>query len=388
LGTCYEETVRVNLSDLEPLVARPHSPDSVVPVRELAGQPVDQVCIGSCTNSSLRDLTVVGELLRGRKVHPAVCLTVSPGSQQVLEMIAQRGLLRALIEAGARVLEATCGPCIGMGQSPATGAVTLRTFNRNFEGRTGTPDALCHLCSPETAVAAALAGKITDPRTLGTPPKIKEPRQYPAGDSLLVHPPRDGAQVEVVRGPNIKPIPKRGPMPEALRGAVLLKLGDNITTDHIMPAGAKVLPLRSNIPAISEHTFERVDPTFARRAREAGGGFIVGGENYGQGSSREHAALAPMHLGVIAVIAKSFARIHRSNLINFGILPLTFADAADYDRVAQGNELAIEHARAGVDAGRCTIQNRTRGTSLEALCDMTEQERRIAKAGGRLNVVT
>ncbi|MFP4028763.1 MAG: aconitate hydratase [Candidatus Brocadiia bacterium] len=383
----YDETIEIDLSTVEPLVALPHNPDNVVTVKELEGKHVDQVCIGSCTNSSLRDLSTVGQVLEGRSVHPEVSLTISPGSQQVLEIITERSVLGAMVEAGARILEAACGPCIGMGQSPGTDAVTLRTFNRNFEGRTGTQNARCHLCSPETAVAAALHGEITDPRTLGDPPEVEEPDQYPGGESLIIYPPEDGSDIEVKRGPNIKPIPKRQPMPEMLEASVLLKVGDNITTDHIMPAGSKILPLRSNIPAISEHVFESVDPEFPGRARERGGGFIVGGENYGQGSSREHAALAPMHLGVIAVIAKSFARIHRSNLINFGILPLTFANPGDYDELRQNDILAIIDLRAGLEEGKLAVENITGETSFEVLCDLSERERKIVTAGGRLNMI-
>jgi aconitate hydratase len=383
----YSETIELDLSTVEPLIALPHSPDNVVPVTEVSGENVDQVCIGSCTNSSLRDLCVVGELLRGRQVHPTVSLAIAPGSQQVLDIITQRSALSAMIEAGARLLEAACGPCIGMGQSPRTDAITLRTFNRNFEGRTGTASALCHLCSPETAVAAALRGEITDPRELGEHPHVEEPDHYPGGENLILHPPEDGSDVEVQRGPNIKPIPKRDPLAENVGGVVLLKVGDNITTDHIMPAGSKILPLRSNIPAISEHVFEQVDPEFPRRARQHGGGFVVGGENYGQGSSREHAALAPMHLGIIAVIAKSFSRIHRSNLINFGILPLTFADPADYDGVQQGNELAIENVHDGLEVGRFTVKDGTAGTTFEVECQLSEKELEVVKAGGRLNMI-
>ena len=383
----YAETIDLDLSTVVPMIAMPHSPDNVVPVTEVAGKNVDQVCIGSCTNSSLRDLCTVGELLRGQQVHTSVSLAIAPGSQQVLDIITRRSALSAMIEAGARVLEAACGPCIGMGQSPRTDAITLRTFNRNFEGRTGTASALCHLCSPETAVAAALRGEITDPRELGDPPTVEEPDHYPGGESLIIYPPEDGSDVEVQRGPNIKPIPKREPLPENVGGVVLLKVGDNITTDHIMPAGSKILPLRSNIPAISDHVFEQVDPDFPDRAREHGGGFIVGGENYGQGSSREHAALAPMHLGIIAVIARSFSRIHRSNLINFGILPLTFADPADYDGVQQDNELAIENVHAGLKDGVLTVKDGTAGTTFEVECHLSEKEREVVKAGGRLNMI-
>jgi aconitate hydratase len=356
-------------------------------VREVAGQLVDQVCIGSCTNSSFRDMATVGELLKGRRVHPHVSLAIAPGSQQVLDMMAQRGILATMIEAGARVLEAACGPCIGMGQAPGTNAVTLRTVNRNFEGRTGTASAMCYLCSAETAIASALSGKITDPRRLGKLPKVEEPDVYPVNDSLILRPPDDGSGVEVVRGPNIQPIPKKGVLPDRLDGVVLIKVGDNITTDHILPGGGKVLPLRSNIPAISDFLFERVDPRFAERAREHNGGFVVGGENYGQGSSREHAALAPMHLGVMAVIAKGFARIHRANLINFGILPLVFAKSSDYDRVQQDDMLIIDEVLAGLEAGRFTVKDETREFSFKVTCELSEREKVIVKAGGRLNMI-
>ncbi len=383
----YDEAIEFELAGVEPLVACPHSPDNVVPVAEVAGTEVDQVCIGSCTNSSFQDLALTAALLAGKRLHPRVGLTISPGSSQVLAMIARRSGLAAMVRAGARILEVACGPCIGMGHAPATGAVTLRTFNRNFEGRTDTPDAQCYLCSPPTAVASALAGCITDPRTLGTAPVIEVPDRFETDDSGLIFPPEDGSAVEIVRGPNIKPIPRREPLADALKGQVLLKLGDNITTDHIMPAGANVLPLRSNIPAISEHVFERVDPHFARRAREAGGGFVVAGENYGQGSSREHAALAPMYLGLKAVIAKSFARIHRANLINFGILPLTFADPADYERVTQGDRLAIDEACARLRGGRLTVRDETAGLDFEGRAELSEREVEILLAGGRLNLI-
>lgn len=383
----YAETIELDLSAVEPLIALPHSPDNVVPVSEVAGTPVDQACIGSCTNSSFSDLALTAALLSGRKVHPDVSLTVSPGSRQVLGMMAQSGRLSGMVSAGARLLEVACGPCIGMGQAPPSGGVTLRTFNRNFEGRTGTRDGQCYLCSPATAVASALEGCITDPRELGEMPSIEEPESYAVDDSGFVFPPEDGSQVEILRGPNIKPIPRREPLAAVLEGEVLLKLGDNVTTDHIMPAGSKILPLRSNIPALSEHVFEGVEPEFARRAREAGGGFVVAGENYGQGSSREHAALAPMHLGLKAVIARSFARIHKANLVNFGILPLEFADPADYERIGQGDRLAIDDARAALAEGALTVRNEAGGFSFEVTADLSERELEILLAGGRLNLI-
>jgi len=386
-GAKYDEVVELNLSAIEPLIALPHSPDNVVPVREVAGVPVDQVCIGSCTNSSFDDLALTALLLKGRSVHPRTGLAISPGSRQVLEMIAARSALASMVCAGARVLEVACGPCIGMGQAPPSGGVTLRTFNRNFEGRTGTPDAYCYLCSPATAAASARAGCITDPRTLGEPPAFEEPASFEVDESGFVYPPEDGSSVDIIRGPNIKPIPRRERLPETLEGEVLLKVGDNITTDHIMPAGSKLLPLRSNIPALSEHVFEGVDPDFSRRAREAGGGFVLAGENYGQGSSREHAALAPMHLGLKAVIARSFARIHRANLINFGILPLVFADAGDYVRIRQGDRLTVRDVRAGLRAGGLTVRDETLGFNLAVRAELTDREREIVLAGGRLNLL-
>ena len=383
----YDETIQLDLSGVEPMIALPHSPDNVLPVREVAGRRVDQVCVGSCTNSSYGDLALVGALLEGRRVHRDVSMTVSPGSRRVLEMITRDGALAAILKAGARVLEVACGPCIGMGQCPPSGGVTLRTFNRNFEGRTGTPDALCYLCSPATAVAAGLKGCITDPRDLGTAPEVASAAEAPLDDSGIIFPPADGSAVQVKRGPNIKPIPRRGPMPLTLRGEALLKAGDNVTTDHIMPAGSKILPLRSNIPAISEHVFESVDPGFARRAVEKGGGFVVAGENYGQGSSREHAALAPMRLGLLGVIAKSFARIHKANLVNFGIAPLLFSDPADYERVRQGDLLCIEEAGEGIRSGRLSVNDETAGFTFEVRCELSGHQKDILLAGGRLNLI-
>lgn len=385
-GAVYDETIEIELSALVPLIACPHSPDNVRPVAEIAGVPVQQVCIGSCTNSSYSDLMTVAALLKGKRVRPDVSVTISPGSKQVLEMVARSGALADIIAAGARILESGCGPCIGMGQAPTTGAVTLRTFNRNFEGRTGTRSAECYLCSPVTAVAAALSGVITDPRTLGAMPRIEEPHAYLIDDSSIDAPPADGSGVRVIKGPNIKDLPRRGPLPDTLEGEVLIKVGDNITTDHIMPAGAKVLPLRSNIPAISEHVFEQLDPEFARRARAKGGGFVIGGENYGQGSSREHAALAPMSLGVKAVVAKSFARIHKANLVNFGILPLVFVSASDYDDVGLGDELRLSGARALTAGAETVIENRTKGAAYKVRLDVSPEDVEMLRAGGLLNM--
>ncbi|HHX74793.1 MAG TPA: aconitate hydratase, partial [Firmicutes bacterium] len=337
----YDETLVIDLSALEPLVACPHSPDAVRPVREVAGLKVNQVIIGSCTNSSYTDLVQVANILRGKKVHPDVSLAIAPGSRQVFEMLARNGVLADLIAAGARILETTCGPCIGMGQAPATNAVSVRTFNRNFYGRSGTASAHVYLTGPETAAATAIAGVLTDAGDLGLTARVELPEKYLVDDSMIIPPAADPETVEVVRGPNIQPLPVNKELPDTLQASVLLKVEDNITTDHIMPARAKILPLRSNIPAISAYVFSQIDPTFAERAKAAGSGVVVGGHNYGQGSSREHAALAPMYLGVKAVIAKSFARIHHANLVNFGILPLTFASEADYDKIGQGDKLEI-----------------------------------------------
>ena len=382
----YGEVIEIDLSSLEPMIAQPHQPDRVVKVKEVEGTKVDQVLVGSCTNSSYRDLMTLAGVLKGKKVHPSVSAGVSPGSRQVLEMISRNGALADLISAGVRILEAACGACIGMGQSPSSGGVSIRTFNRNFEGRSGTPDASIFLASPEVAAAAMLTGEITDPRKLGDPIRVDTPERYIIDDGMIVPPSDRPETVEIIRGPNIKPLPMRDELPDDLTGTVLIKLEDNITTDHIMPAGAKILPLRSNIPAISEHVFEGVDPTFAARALEAHGGFIIGGENYGQGSSREHAALAPMYLGIKAVIVKSFARIHRANLVNFGILPLTFANPADYAAVDRDDELAISGVRTGLEsASALLIENRTKGTKFEARHDLTPRQIEIILAGGMLN---
>ncbi|MFB0537300.1 MAG: aconitate hydratase [Anaerolineae bacterium] len=384
----YDEHIEINLSELEPLISQPSSPDNVVKVQEIEGTPVAQVCVGSCTNSSYEDLMTVAAILKGKTVHPNVSLTAIPGSKQVYTMIAQNGALADLIAAGTRILESACGPCIGMGQAPPTGAASVRSFNRNFKGRSGTADDLVYLASPETCAATALHGVITDPRRLGEPIVVQPPGRYLVNDNMIVPPAEDPASVEVIRGPNIKPVPVVQPIPETLRGRVLLKVGDNVTTDYIMPAGAQVLPLRSNIPAIAEYVFSQVDPDFVKRAKEWGGGFVVGGANYGQGSSREHAALAPMYLGLKAVIAKSFARIHHANLVNVGILPLTFTNEADYEAIEQGDEWEIAGAQAALQAGEAlTVHNLTQNKTFQVSYNLTERGGRILLAGGLLNYI-
>ena len=381
----YEKTIDIDLGALRPMAACPHSPDAVCDVSELAGKKVDQVCIGSCTNSSYLDLMRAARILKGRHVADGVSLVVSPGSRQVLSMIAENGALNDLLCAGARLLECACGPCIGMGQAPGTDAVSLRTFNRNFKGRTGTVSANVYLVSPETAAASAVTGVVTDPRTLS--PEIdlavELPDVFPADDSMVIPPAEDPSAVEVVRGPNIKPFPINKAMEGDVEGGVLLKMEDNITTDNIMPSNARLLPYRSNIPYLSDYCLTPVDPEFPARAKKNGGGILVAGENYGQGSSREHAALVPLYLGVRAVIAKSFARIHMANLINSGILPLVFADPADYDAIAQGDELVIENAPAQVESGEeIVVKNVTRGTSFKTKLEVSPRLRKILLAGG------
>ncbi|HET6456924.1 MAG TPA: aconitate hydratase [Armatimonadota bacterium] len=384
----YDEVVEIDLSSLEPMVAQPHQPDRVVKVKEIEGLKVDQVLVGSCTNSSYRDLITVASVLKGKTVHPSVSAGVAPGSRQVLEMIARNGALADLIASGLRVLESACGACIGMGQAPPTEGVTVRTFNRNFEGRSGTPSGKVYLVSPEVAAAAILTGELTDPRKLGEPVKVTQPERYVIDDSMIIPPSTHPVDVEIIRGPNIKPLPIRDELPENLSGIILLKVEDNITTDHIMPAGSKILPLRSNIPAISEYVFSPVDPEFASRAKSAGGGFVIGGENYGQGSSREHAALAPMFLGVKAVIVKSFARIHRANLVNFGILPLTFVNPSDYDGVGMDDELEIADVRNRLEESpTLVVRNKTRGTEFEVRHDLSPRQADIILAGGMLNMM-
>jgi len=385
-GASYDEVVEIDLNTLEPLIAQPHSPDNVVKVREIKGIPVSQVAIGSCTNSSYKDLLSIASIMKGKTVHPSVSLGFSPGSRQTLEMISQNGVLGDMITSGARLLESACGPCIGMGFAPPSGGVSVRTFNRNFEGRSGTKDAKVYLASPEVAAACAITGVITDPRDLGiAAPNIELPEKYVLDDRMMIFPPADGHGTEVLRGPNIKPLPTRDRISEKVSGTVLLKVGDNITTDHIMPAGAKVLPLRSNVPAISQYVFESVDPTFPKRAKEAGGGFIVGGSNYGQGSSREHAALAPMYLGIKAVIVKGFARIHLANLINFGILPLTFVNEGDYDKIDRDDQL--EFSTGGLDQGQLVLKNLTKKIDIPVKHSLTARDLEIVRAGGTLAYV-
>ncbi|NUO09462.1 MAG: aconitate hydratase [Candidatus Brocadia sp.] len=382
----YDEVIEIDLATLEPLIARPHSPDNVCKVSEMKGIKVQQVCIGSCTNSSYHDLMVAAAMLKGRKVHPEVNLTVSPGSRQVLEMVAENGALADMIAAGARVIEVACGPCIGMGQAPPSGGVSVRSFNRNFEGRSGTADAQVYLVSPETAIATAINGVISDPRDSGAPIAIKYPKSFIIDDSMILPPSEKPEEVTIIRGPNIKPLPKKEPLPDMLKGDILLKVGDNITTDHIMPAGAKVLPLRSNIPAISEFVFEKVDKDFVNRAKEKGGGFLIGGVNYGQGSSREHAALAPMYLGVKAVIARSFARIHRANLLNFGILPLTFENENDYNLLDQGDSIELPDIKNRLTSGdKIIVRNITKNKEIKVTHALTPREIDILCFGGLLN---
>ncbi|MCI5484799.1 MAG: aconitate hydratase [Clostridiales bacterium] len=381
----YDRIIPINLSELKPMIACPHSPDNVVEVSALKDVKVDQVCIGSCTNSSLVDMLKVAAILKGKTIAPGVNLSISPGSRQVLSMLASCGALNDILASGARLLECACGPCIGMGFSPNSGGVSLRTFNRNFLGRSGTKDANVYLVSPETAAASALAGYICDPTTLPPIPEIKLPDHFVVDDSSVLQPlsPAEAADAEVLRGPNIKPFPKGTPVSDSIRAELVLKVGDNITTDHIMPAGAKVLPYRSNIPKMSEFCFEVCDPDFPARAKAAGSGIIVGGSNYGQGSSREHAALVPMYLGIRAVVTKSFARIHVANLINAGILPLTFQEEGDYDRFSQGSKLTITGILEGMDSGTVTMTDEN-GNTAKLNCRLTERQKAILLAGGLL----
>ncbi len=384
----YDEVVEINLSELVPLAACPHSPDNVKSVEEIGAMKIDQVCIGSCTNSSLLDMLKVAHILKGKTVHPDVSLSIAPGSKQVLNMLAENGALAILIDAGARILESACGPCIGMGQSPNSKGISLRTFNRNFEGRSGTKDGQIYLVSPELAAASALTGVLTDPRTLGDMPEFKLPELFTINDNMIVPPVPESEMdtVEVLRGPNIKPFPVSEPMAADITAKCSLKVGDNITTDHIMPAGAKILPLRSNIPKISEYCFAVCDETFHDRALELKKSIIVGGSNYGQGSSREHAALAPLYLGVKAVIVKSFARIHMANLINAGIIPMTFQNEADYDRIDQMDELSMTDVISQIQKGdTVTVTNVTKGFDFIVKVDLSDRQKDMLIAGGLLN---
>src|SRR5881296_156049 len=379
----YDDTVDIDLATIDPLIACPSSPDNVKAVREVAGTEVAQVAVGSSVNSSFRDLSLVAHALDGKHVAAGISVAVSPGSRQTLLLMLMSGLMTKLIKAGVRGLEVACGPCIGMGFAPPTRGPSVRTFNRNFEGRSGTADDLVYLCSPETAAATAVHGVITDPRELGKFPSLKEPEKYPVDASGFEWPPKDRASVQIIRGPNIAPLPVAARPKDSIEGEVLIRLGDNISTDHIMPAGAKVLPLRSNIPAIAEHVFEYVDSTFPERAKKAGGGFIVAGDNYGQGSSREHAAVAPMFLGVHLVLAKGFARIHMDNLVNSGIPPVTFADPRAYDEIQQGDRLRITNLLGAIRGrGEATVENLTRGTKTSVRVELRPYQREVLLAGG------
>ena len=384
----YDEVIDIDLSSLAPMSACPHSPDAVKTLEEIGSIKVDQCCIGSCTNSSLSDMLKVAAILKGKTVHPDVSLSIAPGSKQVYNMLAQNGALGDLIAAGARILECACGPCIGMGQSPNSQGVSLRTFNRNFEGRSGTKDGQVYLVSPEVAAASALTGVLTNPRTLGKAPAIEMPKQFLINDNMVLSPASEDEMdsVEILRGPNIKPFPQTAPLDETIEADVMLKVEDNITTDHIMPAGAKILPLRSNIPAISEHCFTRCDEEFPARCKAAGKGFIIGGVNYGQGSSREHAALAPLYLGIKAVIVKSFARIHVANLINAGIVPLTFENEADYDRISLGDTLCLPNIREKLVNGEpIVLENKTTGDSIPLNGGFSKRQVDMLLAGGLLD---
>ena len=387
--TEYDRIIDIDLSKLKPKIACPHSPDNVVDVESVAGTKVDQVCIGSCTNSSLYDMLKVAALLKGKTVNPDVSLSVSPGSKQVLSMLAECGALTDILAGGARVLECACGPCIGMGFSPNSKGVSLRTFNRNFEGRSGTKDGKVYLVSPETAVAAAIYGEITEPEKLGDIPKIDMPEKFKVDDNLIISPAseNEAGNVEILRGPNIKEFPKGDTLRDSFKSKVSLKVSDNITTDHIMPAGAKILPYRSNIPHLSQYCFEVCDKDFPARAKAEGKSIIVGGENYGQGSSREHAALVPLYLGVRVVIAKSFARIHEANLINAGIMPLTFENPKEYGEIFQGDEISIENIFEGIDSGKLILKNLRTSREIKTVCNFTHRQRAILKAGGLLSYV-
>ncbi len=384
----YDETIEIDLSALAPMAAMPHMPDRVKSVTEIGKIKIDQVCIGSCTNSSLMDMLKVAAILKGKTVCPTVSLSIAPGSKQVLNMLAKDGALADMIDAGARILESACGPCIGMGQSPNSGGVSLRTFNRNFEGRSGTADAGIYLVSPEVAAYSALTGVLSDPRELGEPLHIDMPEKFDVNDNMIALPasPEEAKDVEVLYGPNIKPFPTTDKLPDSIEAKAVLKVGDDITTDHIMPAGAKILPYRSNIPYLSQFCFAVCDKTFAERCKQEGKGIVIGGANYGQGSSREHAALVPLYLGVKAVITKSFARIHCANLINAGILPLNFQNEADYDKISQGDELSLPNIKSELESGApVTLENKTTGERYKLTYSLSERQKDILLAGGLLN---
>ncbi len=384
----YDETIEIDLSALAPMAAMPHMPDRVKSVTEIGKIKIDQVCIGSCTNSSLMDMLKVAAILKGKTVCPTVSLSIAPGSKQVLNMLAKDGALADMIDAGARILESACGPCIGMGQSPNSGGVSLRTFNRNFEGRSGTADAGIYLVSPEVAAYSALTGVLSDPRELGEPLYIDMPEKFDVNDNMIALPasPEEAKDVEVLYGPNIKPFPTTDKLPDSIEAKAVLKVGDDITTDHIMPAGAKILPYRSNIPYLSQFCFAVCDKTFAERCKLEGKGIVIGGANYGQGSSREHAALVPLYLGVKAVITKSFARIHCANLINAGILPLNFQNEADYDKISQGDELSLPNIKSELESGApVTLENKTTGERYVLTYSLSERQKDILLAGGLLN---
>jgi aconitate hydratase len=388
-GAMYDEEIEINLSHLEPLVACPHSPDKVVPISSIKNVKVDQVIIGSCTNSSYSDLMKAARILQGKTIAEHVSLAVAPGSKQVLSILAQNGVLASLIMSGARILECACGPCIGMGQSPPTDGVSLRTFNRNFKGRSGTISAKVYLVSPEVAAASALTGYLTDPREFGLKDysEIKIPEAFLINDNMIVAPANNYEKVEVIKGPNIKPFPLGKPLLPEIQGRVLIKVGDNITTDHIMPSPAKLLPYRSNIPYLSDYCLTLCDKGFPKRAKANKGGFIVGGENYGQGSSREHAALVPLYLGIKAVLAKSFARIHQANLVNNGIIPLVFENPEDYDDINEMDELLIEDAISQVKSRTIKLKNLTKGKEYKMILDITPRQREMLIQGGLLNLI-
>jgi len=382
----YDETITIDLSELKPLAARPHSPDNVEAIDSIGPIKVDQVAIGSCTNSSYIDMMKVAKILKGKTVHQDVSLVIAPGSKQVLTMLAQNGALADMVNAGARILESSCGPCIGMGQSPATDAVSLRTFNRNFEGRSGTVSAKVYLVSPEVAVVSALKGYLTDPREFSEEIKVAMPEKFLVNDNLVVPPAEDPDSVEIVRGPNIKPFPMNTQMPESIGGKVLIRVGDNITTDHIMPSNAKLLPYRSNVPHLANFCLTPCDPEFPERAKANGGGFIISGSNYGQGSSREHAALAPLQLGVKGVIAKSFARIHMANLINNGIIPMTFINEADYDSLDVMDDIYIENITDQIQKSDIIkVENKTKNRTFEVKVTLSHRQVEMLLAGGLLN---